>query len=155
MILWSVGLSVLLVEVVFRSRGIDMRLVALGAMAPVLVDLPLGRLAYGHALVVSVAVLLAVMVGTVGRARLLRRRLVCFPIGMLCGVAVSPAFLHDAVLLWPFLGPMPTGVGLAGPLPLVVLQEAVGGAVLVGLARRHRLSERDRRVRLWRTGRLG
>lgn len=155
MILWSVGLSILVVDVVFRSRGIDVRLVALGAATPVLVDLPLGRLAYGHALVVSVAVLLAVMLGTVGRARLLRRRLVCFPIGMLCGLAVSPAFLHDAVLLWPFLGPMPTGVALAGPLPLVLLQEALGAAVLLGLARGHRLGDRARRVRLWRTGRLG
>jgi hypothetical protein len=154
-VLWSVGLAVVIVEVVFRSRGIDMRLVAAGAAVPLAVDLPLGRLAYGHALVVSVGVLAAVMVGTAGRSRLARRRLVCLPIGMLCGVAVSRAFLHDGVLLWPFLGPMPSDVPLVGPWPVVVVQELVGAGALAALALRHRLADPERLRRFLRTGRLG
>ena len=60
----------------------------------------------GHSIVVAVGVLTVVMVGTIGRSRLLRRRLVCVPIGWFCGLVLSGAFLHDTVFLWPLLGPI-------------------------------------------------
>ena len=50
MLLWYVGMSVLLVANVFRSVGVDYRLVALGALLPLVVDLPVGHRAFGHTL---------------------------------------------------------------------------------------------------------
>ncbi len=104
MLLWYVGPSVLIVFTVFRSTGIDFRLVAAGSMLPLVVDAPFRRLAVGHALVLSVAVLTGIMVGTIGRARLLRRRLLCVPIGMMCGLVLSGAWRFTDVFWWPTLG---------------------------------------------------
>ena len=43
MFFWYVGPSIVGVYEIFRSRGLDYRLIALGALAPLLVDLPLGH----------------------------------------------------------------------------------------------------------------
>ena len=51
MLLWYVGLSVLIVVNVFRSSGVDYRLVAVGALLPLIVDLPAGHRAFGHTIV--------------------------------------------------------------------------------------------------------
>ncbi len=104
MFLWYIGLSVLIVVNVFRSSGVDYRLIAVGALLPLLVDLPVGHRAFGHTLLFPVAVLLLVMVGTIGRPRLLRRRLLCLPIGIFCGLVLSGAFASGAPFLWPFFG---------------------------------------------------
>ena len=45
-----------------------------------------------------------VMLGTIGRPRLLRRRLLCLPIGVFCGLVLSGAFTNDELFWWPFLG---------------------------------------------------
>src|SRR5260370_28926291 len=113
MLVWYVGLSVLIVANVFRSTGLDYRLVALGALLPLLVDLPAGHRTFGHALIFPVALFVVVMVATVGRPRLLRRRLLCVPIGVFVGLVLSGAFTQDHVFLWPFLG----GAGHAPLLP--------------------------------------
>jgi hypothetical protein len=104
MLLWFLGVSVLIVVNVFRSSGIDYRLVALGALAPLLIDLPFGHMAIGHALIVPVVLLAAVMLFTIGRPRMLRRRLLCAPIGIFCGLVLSGAFTVDKVFWWPALG---------------------------------------------------
>lgn len=130
MLFWYLGVSVLLVANVFRSSGIDYRLVALGALAPLVIDLPVGHLAIGHALVLPVAMLALVMVATIGRSRLLRRRLLCVPIGVFSGLVLSGAFTHDKVFWWPALG---EHFGHAGLLPVwwVVLLEEVVGLVAI------------------------
>ncbi len=129
MFFWYVGPSIVGVYEIFRSRGLDYRLIALGALAPLLVDLPWRRMGPGHSIVVAVGVLTVVMLGTIGRPRLLRRRLVCIPIGWFCGLVLSGAFLHDTVFLWPLLGTDVGDVGLLPPLTLLVLAEAAGFAV--------------------------
>ena len=98
MFLWYVGPSIVGVHEIFRSRGLDYRLIALGALLPLLIDPPFGLLrvrpfARGRGRGARV-----VMVGTIGRSRLLRRRLICLPIGWFCGLVLSGAFLHDAVV---------------------------------------------------------
>lgn len=126
MLLWYVGVSVLLVANIFRSSGIDYRLVALGALLPLVVDLPVGHLAFGHTLVFPVALLAIVMVGTIGRSRLVRRRLLCVPIGIFCGLVLSGAFTADDVFWWPGFG---TNFGAESLLPAwwaVVLEELIG-----------------------------
>ena len=154
MFFWFVGPSIVGVHEIFRSRGLDYRLVALGALAPLIVDLPLGRMGPGHSVVVAVGVLALVMVGTIGRSRLLRRRLVCIPIGWFCGLVLAGAFLHDVVFLWPLLGTDPGHVGLVPPLTLLVLGEAAGFAVGAWSVGRFGLERPDRRAAFLRDGRL-
>jgi hypothetical protein len=151
---WYVGPSIVGMYEIFRSRGLDYRLVALGALAPLLVDLPLGHMGPGHSIVVAVGVLAAVMIGTIGRSRLVRRRLVCLPIGWFCGLVLSGAFLHDTVFLWPLLGTDPGDVGLFPPPTLFVLGEAAGIAVCAWSAGRFGLTRVDRRREFVRDGRL-
>jgi membrane-bound metal-dependent hydrolase YbcI (DUF457 family) len=127
-LLWYVGLSVLIVANVFRSVGVDYRLVALGSMLPLLVDLPVGHRAFGHTLLFAVVLLLIVMVGTIGRPRLLRRRLLCIPIGVFCGLVLSGSFANSELFLWPLGG---TSFGDQALLPVwwVVLLEELAGLV--------------------------
>jgi membrane-bound metal-dependent hydrolase YbcI (DUF457 family) len=126
-LLWFTAVSILLVANVFRSSGLDYRLVAVGALAPLLLDLPFGHRAIGHALVFAVGLFTFVMAATAGRSRLLRRRLLCVPIGVFVGLVLSGAFTQDHVFLWPFLG----GFGDHALLPSwwVVLGEELVGLV--------------------------
>ena len=128
MLLWYAALSVLLIANVFRSSGVDFRLIALGALLPLLVDLPVGHRAFGHALLFPVALLVLVMVGTIGRSRLLRRRLLCVPIGVFCGLILSGAFTTNRVFWWPGFG---SHFGSKSLLPAwwAVLLEEIAGLV--------------------------
>jgi hypothetical protein len=84
----------------------------------------MGRFAYGHSLVVAVAVLALVMLATIGRSRLLRRQLICLPIGWMCGLVLSGAFLHDVSFLWPLLGSDFPDDSLFPPVTILVLLDA-------------------------------
>ncbi|MGH9048656.1 MAG: hypothetical protein ACRDY4_02890 [Acidimicrobiia bacterium] len=154
MLLWYVGLSVLLVHYVFRSSGVDYRLVAVGSVLPLAIDLPFRRLAYGHALVAGVALLFIVMVATVGQPRLLRRRLICLPIGYLCGLVLSGAWASSEVFWWPFLGRSLPHDGLLPPIGLVALQEAAGLAACAWAVVLFGLTDRAKRHEFLRSGRL-
>ena len=153
MLLWYTALSILFVANVFRSSGLDYRLVALGSLVPVVVDLTVGHRAVGHTLLLAVVLFTLVMVGTAGRSRLLRRRLLCLPIGVFVGLVLSGAFTQDHVFLWPFLG----GFGTHAVLPawwVVLIEELVG---LVGwwwIVGQYDLYLPDVRHEFWRTGRL-
>src|SRR6266851_5387221 len=115
MLLWYVGLSVFLVATIFRSTGIDYRLVAVGSMMPLVVDVPFGYRAYGYTLLFGVS--------------LLGRRLLCLPIGVFCGLVLSGASLSDDLFWWPFLGSSFPHDALPPATWVVVLEEFVGLAV--------------------------
>jgi membrane-bound metal-dependent hydrolase YbcI (DUF457 family) len=126
MLLWYTAVSILIVANVFRSAGLDYRLVALGALIPLIIDLAVGHRAFGHSLVFAVALFVVVMATTTGRSRLLRRRLLCLPIGVFVALVLSGAFTQDHVFLWPFLG---ASFGHDGLLPVwwvVVVEELIG-----------------------------
>ena len=154
MLLWYVGLSVFLVATIFKSTGIDYRLVALGSMLPLVVDLPFGYRAYGYSLLFAVVLLALVMVGTIGRPRLLRRRLLCLPIGALCALVLSGAFMNDDLFWWPFLGKSFAHDALLPATWVVVLEELVGLAVCWFLVGQYDLYLPGPRRELLRTGRL-
>jgi hypothetical protein len=154
MLLWYVGLSVFLVATIFRSTGIDYRLVAVGSMMPLVVDVPFGYRAYGYTLLFAVSLLALVMIATIGRPRLLRRRLLCLPIGVFCGLVLSGAFLSDDLFWWPFLGSSFPHDALLPATWVVVLEEFVGLAVCWLLVGQYDLYLPGPRRDLLRTGRL-
>ena len=79
MVFWFIAPSIVAVHEIFRSRGLDYRLIAFGALLPLIIDAPFGHFAYGHSLFVAVGVMALVMLATIGRSRLLRRQLICIP----------------------------------------------------------------------------
>jgi hypothetical protein len=124
--LWYIGMSVLLVATIFRSVGVDYRLIALGSLLPLVVDLPFGYRAYGYTLLAAVALLVIAMVGTIGRPRLLRRRLLCVPIGVFCGLVLAGAFTNDELFWWPFLGTAFAHEALLPATWVVIVEEFAG-----------------------------
>jgi hypothetical protein len=154
MLFWYAGVSVVIVLLVFQSAGIDYRLVAVGSLLPLAVDLPARRQWFGHTLVASVALLVLVMLLTIGRPRLLRRRLLCLPIGAFCGLALSGAWTNTDVFWWPFTGTTLPDAALLPAPAIVALEELAGVAAIVWVAYRCALTDRDRREELLRTGRL-
>jgi hypothetical protein len=154
MLLWYVGLSVVIVLLVFQSSGVDYRLVAVGSLLPLAIDLPARRLWFGHTLVASVTLLVLVMMLTIGRPRLLRRRLLCLPIGAFCGLALSAAWTTTDVFWWPFTGSTLPDAALLPAPGIVVLEELAGLAAIVWIVCRCDLRDPARRDELVRTGRL-
>ena len=155
MLLWFAGASMVVVWVVFRSPAVDYRLVALGAVLPVL-ELAVGRPAVLHTLAAPVALMGVVMLGYRGK-RLAQRRLLGVPIGMFLHLVLDGVWSDATLFWWPV-----TGLPFADR-PLPELDRGLFGTVLellgvVALAwwwRRWRLSEPERRAEFVRTGRLG
>lgn len=155
MFLWFAGVSFAFVWLVFRSPALDYRLVMLGAV------LPLGEVVFGgprlaHTLVASVALLAVVMLAT-QRRRLVRRRWISLPIGMLMHLVLDGIWTNAAVFWWPFLG---VGFDTAG-LPeldrspaVIALLEVAGLGALVWCWHTFGFADRDRRELFVRTGHL-
>ncbi len=155
MFFWYAGGSVFAIWNVFQTNGLDVRLLALGGLAPLLVDAPFGAQRIGHTLVVPVALLVAVMLATPGRGRRLRRRrLLSLPIGWLCGTALSGAFTHAHVFWWPAFGADFGRVRLLPPLAGALVLEAIGIVALRWCWVRFGLRDRARRAELLRHGRV-
>lgn len=154
MLLWYIGLSVLLVANVFRSVGLDFRLIAIGSMLPLLIDLPIGHRTLGHTLAFAVVALVVVMLWPMRGSRLARRRWLCLPIGIFAGLVLSGAWTDTELFWWPFFG---TSFGESSLMPAwwVVVLEEIGGLVacwwVVG---QFDLYLPDARRDFWRTGRL-
>jgi hypothetical protein len=154
MLLWYVGLSVVIVLLVFQSSGVDYRLVAVGSLLPLAIDLPVRRLWLGHTLIASVTLLVLVMLVTIGRPRLLRRRLLCLPIGAFCGLALSAAWTNTDVFWFPFTGSTLPDAPLLPAPGIVLLEELAGLAAIVWVVYRCGLRDPARRDEFVRTGRL-
>lgn len=155
MILWFVGVSVAFVWFVFRSPALDYRLVALGSV------LPLGEVALGgafvfHTLLASVVALMGVVLLTRER-RLVRRRWIGLPIGMLMHLVLDGVWADSQVFWWPLGGASFGGAELpvlTRPLGVLLVGEVIGAACLVLMWRRFDLADPARRATLWRTGQL-
>lgn len=155
MILWFAGVTFVFVWWVFRSPALDYRLVMLGAV------LPVGEVVFGgprllHTLLAPVALLTVVMLAT-QRRRLVRRRWIGLPIGLLMHLALDGIWARVEVFWWPFAGRsfgdggLPE-LGRSGAA--VVLMELVGLGCLVWAWRAFDLGDRATRDRFLRTGRL-
>lgn len=155
MILWFAGVSFVFVWWVFRSPALDYRLVMLGSI------LPVGEVVFGgprllHTLLAPVAVLTVLMLATQKR-RLVRRRWIGIPIGMMMHIALDGIWARTENFWWPFFG---TGFGSEG-LPefghsfgVSVLLELVGALCLVWAWRTFDFSDKRTRDRFIHTGHL-
>ena len=153
MLIWFAAGAVVISFVVFRTPALDYRLIALGAVLPVL-EVPFG-VGPLHALLAPTLVLLVVMLVTRNR-RLVRRRWLGLPIGMYLHLVLDAGFTVPETFWWPFLG---TSIGageapeLAGGWWSLVL-ELLGVIMALWAYRRFGLSDPDRRSVFLRTGQL-
>jgi len=154
-LVWFAATSVVLVAVVFRSGGVDYRTVVVGALLPVLEGL-LGGPRVLHSIVGPALVLGVAMVATRGRRRLLRRRVLGVPIGMMCHLVLDGSFARTDVFWWPF-----TGWAFAeGQIPewshlgVSVVLELAGIAIAVWAWRLFGLDRPEARRRFLHEGRL-
>jgi hypothetical protein len=154
-LLWFVGPSILLVWSVFRSPAADYRVVAVGALLP-LVELPFGEPRLFHSLTGAALLLVAVMVGARGQ-RLVQRRLLGLPIGLLMHLVLDGAWTDTHGFWWPVLGTSWSTSELPelGRGGFGVVLELAGAAACWWGWRRFRLDEPDRRQLFVQTGRVG
>jgi hypothetical protein len=155
MFVWFAALSAVLVWQVFRSPALDYRLVMLGAV------LPVGEVVFGgprllHTLVFTVVLLAVVMLATQHR-RLLRRRLISLPIGLLMHLVLDGVWTQAEVFWWPAFGwgfadaPLPE---LDRPVSIIIMLEAVGVAAAMWAWRAWGFDDPDRRRDFLHNGRL-
>lgn len=155
MFLWFLGAGFAIVWSVFRSPQLDYRLVMVGAVLP-LAEFPLGGPRLLHTLAFSVGLLGAVMLATRGR-RLVRRRWISLPIGVLMHLVLDGVWTRTEVFWWPFFGfgfpdaPLPE---LDHGAALTIVLELAGLAALVWCWMTFGLGDRDRRTVFVRTGHL-
>lgn len=154
MLIWFAAMSVVLVAVVFRSPAIDYRTVVLGALAP-LTEAAVGGPRLLHSVVGAVAIIAAVMLATRNR-RLIRRRLLGVPIGLMCHLVLDGSFARTDVFWWPVSGTdFASGqIPELSHLGVSLALELVGVAVAVWAWRLFGLDQPARRSRLVRDGRL-
>ena len=155
MFFWFIGTAVLSVWFVFRDPAFDHRTLVIGALLPDAIDAIWGGSRGFHSVTASVAVLVAVMLATIGR-RPIRKRLLAIPIGMFLHLIYDGAFNNTQVFWWPF-----TGLSFSGDqLPVVDRGMLNIGFEIVGLLlcafawKKFHLSEATRRKNFLKTGTL-
>ena len=169
MIFWHAGLTMLIIWFVMRGNTrVDYRIVAVASLLPDIVDKPIGRLflnsrfesghLFGHTLLVNVA-FFSVLFFMRGRAK---RTFTLVPISSLLHLALDGMWSNPKVFWWPFFGasfprePVAGGrLGFLTPEPIVLVQEAIGIAVIVWLLASHGLLNREGVRAFLRTGHLG
>ena len=154
MLIWFAAVSVVLVAFIFRSPAIDYRTVVVGAVLPVLGGL-LGGPRLLHSMVGAVALLgLAMAVTT--RRRVLRRRLLGIPIGVMCHLVLDGSFTRTDVFWWPVAGLAfaPGQIPELDRLGLSLVLEAVGIGVALWAWRLFALDDPENRRRFLTDGRL-
>ncbi|MEM7326458.1 MAG: hypothetical protein AAF531_25455 [Actinomycetota bacterium] len=154
MFIWFVVAAPFLVAEIFKSPMVDYRLVALGAVLP-LVEVFFGQAFVLHTLLAPVVVLTVVMLTTMNR-RLVRRRLLGIPIGMFLHLVLDGTWSSATLFWWPAFGfsladqPVPESTGIGWRIVLEIL----GVALAVFAYRRYDLDQPPVRARLARTGHL-
>jgi hypothetical protein len=165
MFFWFVTLSIGGVAAVFRDPRLDHRLVAVGALLPLLLDGalsavrgPFGRTWLLHSLSVHVALLALVMGVSIGR-KPLRKRLLAVSIGGFAHLVLDGSWVDTAAFGWPLGWPLGGAVTqnlqvLQRGVVINVLLEIVGLGVGALLYQRCRLTVKSRQSDFVKTGRL-
>jgi hypothetical protein len=155
MVLWLTFGSIFGVWNVFQSPGLDFRLVALGALLPLVLDAPFRSQAYAHTLAAAVTVLVVTMACTAGRGRRLRRRrALSLAIGWFTSLVMAGSWATKELFWWPAFGVARPHAALLAPLPVLIVEELAGVAAAWWTWTRFGLAHPARRRDFWRTGRL-
>jgi len=169
-ILWHAGLTMTIVWFVMRGNPrVDYRIVAVASLLPDIIDKPIGRIIlrgrydtgriYAHTLLFNV-LLFSVLFFMRGRHK---RTFVLIPISSLLHIAEDGVFAVPKLFWWPFFGAtfpkdrLTGGVlGFLNPFrnPALILQEAVGLALLVWLFAAHGMLSREGIKSFLKTGML-
>lgn len=155
MLIWFVVLAPVAVALVFNSPMLDYRLVSLGAVLP-LIDIVFGGPRLLHTLFFSVAVMAGVMATTMKR-RLLRRRLLGLPIGLMFHQLLDGSWTNKELFWWPAFGTQFGSEGLpewSRSIEFGVLLELVAVGVGVWAYGRFELNKQINRDLLLNQGHL-
>jgi hypothetical protein len=153
--IWFAVGAVVAVALVFDSSAMDFRLVVLGAVLPVVEGAVSGPWLL-HTLLASVTLLGGVMLVARGR-RLVQRRWLGVPIGLMAHLVLDGTWADTEVFWWPFAGIDALGgsrVPEFGRGVIGLLQEVVGLALGVWAWRRFGLHDPAARRALRTDGRL-
>ena len=154
MLIWFAATSVVLVAIVFRSPGVDYRYVVAGSLVP-LVEVFVGGPRLLHSVVGAVA-LLGIVVAATRSRRLLRRKVLGIPIGMMAHLVLDGSFATTKVFFWPLAGVHPAvhQIPEASHLALSLVLELAGFGVAAWGWRLFGLADPGRRRRFLAEGRL-
>jgi inner membrane protein len=171
MILWHLGVTTAVIFLTLGRRGIDYRMVMLGALLPDLIDKPIGRIffadqfesgrIFAHTLLFPTLLLLSIQLFLRGRTA---RRWFIVPVASVMHLVLDGMWNEPVTFFWPLFTtkfpPDPVdGYWLSllkRPIeePIVLLQELIGLGLLLYIASAYRLWERHRWVEFIRTGYL-
>lgn len=155
MFFWFLGTAVVTVWFVFRDPTFDYRLLLVGCVLPVIVDLALGGARVLHSLTFAVVLLGVVMLATRRRTPI-RKTLLGLPIGLLLYLVFSGAWTNAEVFWWPFMGfgfddaPHPVTERAWWNVPM----ELIGVGLCAWVWRSAGLTDRTRRHQFVTTGQL-
>lgn len=171
MIAWHLGAAIFLFRWIFRDPKVDIRFLAVGALLPDVIDLPVGtvlladRYSTGelwfHSLLVPTLVVVVVLAFTRRGRR--RRGWMALAVGMFFHLLVDGMWTSAETFFWPFFGlGFPTGPtpywdgawarALGDPIRWVL--EGIGLVYLITLWRRSGLSQPGNLQLLAKQGRL-
>jgi membrane-bound metal-dependent hydrolase YbcI (DUF457 family) len=168
MFLWHVGATTAFIRYAFRDPAMDLRYLAIGAIVPDLIDLPIGIAMWsrfesprlvGHSLVFGAVCMVVVLTTT--RRGPARKRWMLFAVGILMHLFLDAMWRQPETLWWPFLGWSVDGTGFATYADYVVdlirqpvmwVGEIIGLTYLLVLARRSRLNDAGQRTAFLRKG---
>lgn len=172
MILWHLATALFGFRWVFRDPEADLRWLMVGALAPDLVDMPIGALIwagtfssgeiFAHSLAVTTVVGVAVLLLT-RRGSTARGNLMVMMVGWLIHLLADGIWLEPRILWWPFWGwSFPSGDlpfwpgawARAGSDPWRWLAEGIGLCYLWFVLRGADLRTPDRVRHFLRTGKL-
>ena len=158
MLFWHLGGAIFLFRWIFRDPKVDLRLLAVGAVLPDVIDLIVGlvvgyptRQRYGHALVVPAVAGLSILLATRRGRR--RRQLMTVVVAWLFHLVLDGVWMREVTFLWPVFGwefaAWPTGSMWARALfdPWRWLKEAIGLSYLAVLWRSLGRQDPNRRGR--------
>ena len=155
MFFWFLGTAAVTVWFVFRDDRFDYRVLALGALAPDIIDIPTGGAWIMHSVVTSVCVLAVVMIVT-KRGSLHRRRWLALPIGMFLHLVFDGVFNNTSLFWWPITGVDIGDVDVPSLARMQwnVLLEIVGVVLLIWLWKKNSLATKRVRQHFISTGQL-
>jgi hypothetical protein len=155
MLIYLTCVSALLTYFIFQSRGIDYRAVALGSLLPTIIDTPIGDASFGHSFLFPVALLVVIMLATIGRSRLLRRQLLCIVIGLFFALVLEGTFMFESQWFWPAGGSNDDSIMTLYPsIGWWIIRDVLGLIAFYILFSIGELYKKEKRDEFFATGRI-